>query len=88
MDNDIIVLTTNDGEDIEFVEIARINLDCGCYVILQPVKLLEGMEEDEALVFSVVEEDGNDSYNIELDEEINDRVFEEYYRLLDLEDNK
>jgi hypothetical protein len=83
MKDDIIVLETVDGEEIEFVEIAGINLDGSFYVILQPVELLEGMEEDEALVFSLTRAEGNDQYSIVIDDEIIDKVFEEYNRLLD-----
>lgn len=83
MKDDVIVLITNDGEEIEFTNIAGIKLDSGYYIILQPVELIEGMEEDEALVFSYTYEDGEEHYNIELDDEIIDKVFEEYNRLLD-----
>ena len=49
--------------------------------ILQPVELLEGMEEDEAIVFSVTYEGDTENYAIVLEDELIDRVFEEYYRL-------
>lgn len=83
MKDDVIVLETVDGEEIEFVEIAGINLDGNFYVILQPVELIEGMDEDEALVFSLIRGEENDQYSIVIDEEIIDKVFEEYNRLLD-----
>jgi hypothetical protein len=82
MKDDVIVLMTTDGEEIEFVEIAGINLDGKFYAILQPVELIPGMEADEALVFSRERDADEDKYNIELDDEIIDKVFEEYYRLL------
>lgn len=82
MKDDVIVLMTTDGEEIEFVEIAGINLDGKFYAILQPVELIPGMEDDEALVFSRERDADEDKYNIELDDEIIDKVFEEYYRLL------
>ena len=83
-EDDIIILKSADGEEVEFVEIAGINLDGKFYAILQPVELLEGMDEDEALVFEVVRgADGEDSFNIELDDDIIDAVFAEYNRLLD-----
>ena len=80
----IITLLTAEGEEIEFVEIARIVHNDKFYAILQPVKLLEGMEEDEALVFEVTKkEEENDLFNVVLDDEIIDAVFAEYNRLLD-----
>lgn len=83
-DDDTIVLLSNTGEKIEFVEIAGIALEGNFYAILQPVELIEGMSDDEALVFKVSRsENGDDKFEIELDEEIIDKVFAEYYRLLD-----
>ncbi|MBQ2893964.1 MAG: DUF1292 domain-containing protein [Clostridia bacterium] len=83
-EDSIVTLTSADGQEIDFVEIAGIALRGNFYVILQPVELLEGMGEDEALVFKVTQDrDGEDHFNIELDDEIISEVFDEYYRLLD-----
>ncbi|MBO5092704.1 MAG: DUF1292 domain-containing protein [Clostridia bacterium] len=83
-EDDIITLTTADGEEVDFVEIAGIALDGSFYAILQPVELLEGMDDDEALVFKVTRnKDGEDNFEIELDDDIIEKVFEEYNRLLD-----
>ncbi|MBQ2914541.1 MAG: DUF1292 domain-containing protein [Clostridia bacterium] len=83
-EDSIVTLTSADGQEIDFVEIAGIALRGNFYVILQPVELLEGMGEDEALVFKVTQDrDGEDHFNIELDDEIIGEVFDEYYRLLD-----
>ena len=82
--DDIITLHTADGEAIDLVEIAGIAYGGNFYAILQPVELLEGMEEDEAIVFKVTHnEDGDDELQVELDDDIVDAVFEEYNRLLD-----
>lgn len=83
-DEDIITLLTASGEEVDFVEIAGIAYKGNFYAILQPVELLEGMEEDEALVFKVTRgEDGEDKFEIELDDDVIDAVFTEYNRLLD-----
>ena len=83
-DDDIITLTSADGTEVDFVEIAGIALKGNFYAILQPVELLEGMDEDEALVFKVLRNaDGSDRFEIELDDNIIDQVFTEYNRLLD-----
>lgn len=82
--DDLITLKSADGEDIDFVEIAGIALNGKFYAILQPVELLEGMDDDEALVFEVSRTaDGEDSFTIVLDDDITEAVFEEYYKLLD-----
>ena len=83
-DDDIVTLLSATGEEVDFVEIAGIAHKGNFYAILQPVELLEGMADDEALVFKVSRtEDGEDKFEIELDDEIIDAVFAEYNRLLD-----
>lgn len=83
-EDDIITLRSADGEDIEFVEIAGIAYNGAFYNILQPVELIEGMSEDEALVFKREEKgDGEIAYSIVLDDDIIDAVFEIYDQLLD-----
>ncbi len=83
-DDEVLTLLSGDGEEVDFVEIAGIAYDGEFYAILQPVELLDGMEDDEALVFKVTtNDDGESNYAIELDDEIIDAVFAEYNRLLD-----
>ena len=82
--DDIVTLCGPDGEQIDFIEIAGIAHKGNFYAILQPVELIEGMAEDEALVFLVSRaEDGNDKFSIVLDDEIINAVFESYNQLLD-----
>ena len=83
-DDDIVTLIGADGEQIDFVEIAGIAHKGHFYAILQPVELIDGMSDDEALVFKVTRgENGEDKFEIELDDEIINAVFAEYNRLLD-----
>ncbi|MEG1964207.1 MAG: DUF1292 domain-containing protein [Clostridia bacterium] len=82
-DNDYITLCSENGQDIEFIEIAGITYKNNFYAVLQPVEPLDGMGEDEALVFKIVKgNDGNDSFQIELDQDIIDIVFDEYQKLV------
>ena len=83
---EIITLVTENGEEVDFIEIAGIELGESFYVILQPVELLEGMGEDEALVFEIVENEEGNKFEIVMDDETIDAVFEEYNRLLDEEE--
>lgn len=83
-DDDIVTLIGANGQEIDFIEIAGIAHKGNYYAILQPVELVEGMENDEALVFKVNrDKDGEDKFEIELDDEIIDAVFAEYNKLLD-----
>lgn len=82
--DEYVTLKGQDGEEINFIDIAGIALDSGYYAILQPVELLEGMEEDEALVFKVEKlENGEDKFTIVIDDTVVDEVFAEYGRLID-----
>ena len=82
--DDIVVLKTVDGEEIRFIEIAGIAHNGNFYAILQPEELIEGMNDDEALVFKVSRlENGEEKFEIELDDEIIDAVFSIYHKLRD-----
>ncbi|MBQ8291541.1 MAG: DUF1292 domain-containing protein [Clostridia bacterium] len=83
-DDDIVTLLSADGQEVDFVEIAGIAHEGKFYAILQPVELLDGMDDDEALVFEVTRgANGEDSFNIVLDDEIIDIVFAKYDELLE-----
>lgn len=82
--DEYITLKGQDGKEINFVDIAGIALKSGYYAILQPVELLDGMAEDEALVFKVEQQkNGEDKFTIVVDDMIVDEVFAEYGRLID-----
>lgn len=80
-DDDIVTLLTANGEEVDFIEIAGIEHRGHYYAILQPVELLEGMADDEALVFEV-SRDGSENFEIVTDDRIIDAVFAKYNELL------
>lgn len=87
--DDVVTLKSKNGEDIDFVEIAGIAYKGNFYAILQPVELLDGMDDNEALVFKVTRnQDGEDNFEVELNDEIIDAVFVEYNRLVDEAEGK
>ena len=88
-DENIITLTSEAGEEIAFLQIAGIAYRGDFYAILQPVELLDGMADDEALVFKVERTpDGADRFAIELNDDVVDAVFEIYNELLDEAEGK
>ena len=88
-DDSVVTLVGEDGIERDFIEVAQIEYNGKLYLILQPVELFEGMDEDEAFVFAVYQtEDGIERFEVELNEEIIDGVFETYNRLLDEIDPK
>lgn len=81
-DNDPVVLYSNDMA-IEFDQVAIIPLDGEIYVMLAPITKIEGINNDEAFVFSIEENNEEESLSLITDSEILDKVFDEYYKLLE-----
>lgn len=79
---DPIVLYDEDGEAISFDQVALICLGNQDFAILAPCEPMEGMAEDEALVFSITQVGEEEVLEVVTDDEVVDQVFEEYYRLL------
>ncbi len=86
---DNIFLEDENHKKVEFKQIGLIPLDERVFAVLQPVKNVFDLAEDEALVFEIVEDKNPDESYIELcqDEEIIDKVFAELNDLL-IKENK
>ena len=82
--NDIIFLQNEKGEQIGFEQIAIIPLHEKIYAILKPVEKMEGVGEDEGLVFSIEDsnEGGQEYLSLVVDEKIIDDVFDVYEDLI------
>ena len=78
--NDVIALQGEKGI-IEFEQIALIPQEEKLYVILKPIQPIEGLGEDEGLVFFVNEE--KKLFELVADEKIIDDVFDVYFDLVD-----
>ena len=78
--SEAIALMSENGVEILFEQIAVIPQDNELYLILKPVQPLEGVGEDEGLVFFVNEEEYR--YELVVDEERIDKVFEVYDSLV------
>lgn len=77
-----VTITTDDGREIEFVEIAEIPLNGRVFTILQPTEEMDELDPDDVLVFEVTtDEDGNDIVELVDDDETIDAVSEAFYAL-------
>ena len=92
---DPITLYNEKGEEVLFEQIAIIPLEERIFAILKPMKQLEGVGEDEALAFEIIEteedaETGEHSEYLELvgDIDLIDKVFDVYNKLMDEEEEK
>ena len=80
-----IKLYNEENQEVEFEQIALIPLEEKTYAILKPADTMEGIAEDEALVFVIDEIDDEDCLVIVEDDAIVDNVFAEYYKMLEEE---
>ena len=88
-DESDVILYDNDDNAVKFEQIAIIphviDGQTRLYAILQPIDDLDGVGDDEALLFRVFteENDGEDNVVFEEDMEIAEAVFEKYYKLIE-----
>lgn len=88
-ENDLgtIVLFDENDKEVEFEQIAIIPYDNEVYAILKPVEEMEGVADDEAIVFLLdADEESDEVLSVVEDDAIIDAVFDAYYKLLDEND--
>ena len=90
---DPITLMDEKGKQISFEQIAMIvhemKKEKKLFAILKPVDKIEGLNDNDAIVFLVDQDkDGNTVLKIEEDEDVAIDVFDEYYDLLEEEMSK
>lgn len=79
-----IVLYNADDEAVEFEQIAIVPIGENDYAILKPVEPLEGMSDDEAMVFELQEnEEGERQLVMVQEEDVIDKVFDIYEKLFE-----
>lgn len=84
-----IVLMDETGRQIMFEQVAIIPIDDAdgernVYVILKPMDKLMGINDDEAIVFVIVEDDnGNAVLRVEADMAVASEVFDRFYKMLE-----
>lgn len=81
-DDSIIELFDEEEQAVQFREIASIELDGKFYELLQPVEPMDGIGEDEAVIFEYEDVEGSDERNFTplFDEELLERIFDEYVK--------
>lgn len=83
-----IVLMDETGKQLTFEQVAvipyQVRKQDRLYCVLKPLDQLEGIADDEAIVFLVdTDDEGNSIIRIEEDEEVAIAVFDKYYDLLE-----
>ena len=90
---DPIVLMDETGKQLTFEQVAvipyEVRKEKRLYCVLKPLDKIEGIADDEAIVFLVDTDDaGNSIIRIEEDEEVAIAVFDKYYDLLEEAQNE
>ena len=76
-----IFIKDNDGREIEFEQLAVVDFEENYYAVLQPVTPIEGVGEDEIMMFLIDEE--KDCLVYAEDERVIDGVYAEFCALLE-----
>lgn len=80
--SDNIKLFDDKNNEVEFEQVAIVPIEEKIYAILKPAQKMEGVGDDEALVFTIEEIDDEECLVIEENEELIDKVFDQYYEML------
>lgn len=85
-----LIFKDEDGKELSFEQVAVIPYtspeddESAVYAILKPLDYIEGIQDDEAIVFKVIQDElGDSALKIEEDEDIAREVFSQYIKLLD-----
>ena len=76
-----IYIKDNDNKEIAFEQLAVVDFEENYYALLQPVTPIEGVSQDEFLIFLINEEE--DCLTYVQDDRVADGVCEEFYKMLE-----
>ena len=83
-EDEIVELTTEDGKKLKFYFVGTIEYKGKYYSAFEPAEQIEGMEDDDLIIFEL---SGDDEETADLlpveDEKLLDEVFEEFCRVLE-----
>lgn len=83
-DDDIIILYNEERDcDEEFYHLATLDVDDKWFVVLKPVEKLPDIEEDEVLIYEVRDGDEGDVFVAIEDEDLLQKVFEEFNKMVE-----
>lgn len=81
IDDEVITLYDDNNNPVDFYEVACVEYRGDFYALMQPVEPMEGLEDDEAIIFKVVQKDDEtDEFEPVTDENVLEAVFNEYLK--------
>lgn len=81
--NEVVVLRNENGEDVRFEQVATIPTKDTTYFILLPLDKIEGVGENEGLVFEILNREEDEVLSLVTDGDTIDKVFAVYDELVD-----
>ena len=88
-DDDIITLYNEERDvDEDFFHLATLDVDDKWVVVLKPVEKLPDIEEDEVLIYEVQEGDDGDIFVAIEDEDLLQKVFDEFMKEMEALDDE
>lgn len=84
--HETITMCDNDGNEVEFEQVATIARNGNAYVMLKPLiaENIDGVEYDEIFIFALAEDEyGYDTLVMVVDNDEGESVLEEYNRLVE-----
>ena len=81
-----IFINDNDGKEYEFIQLAVVDFKENYYAVLQPVTPVEGVGEDEVMIFMIDEE--QDCLVYAEDEKVIYGVYGEFMKMLEEDDEE
>lgn len=84
---DIVELTDENGKVMKFYHIGTIEFKSAYYAAFQPAEEIDGVEEDELIIFEVADGEDDESELLPIeDQDLLDEVYEEFCRVLEEDD--
>lgn len=80
-DDEVITLYDDNNNPVDFYEVACVEYEDNYYALMQPVEPIEGIGEDEAIIFRLEEQDDDTDLFLPVDDEsVLEAVFNEYIK--------
>lgn len=88
-DNEIVELIDENDQTVRFEHLMTLEYEGDAYVLLVPVDEVEDVGEDEVVILRIEEdEDGDDAYVGVEDEALLEKIFEEYLRIAEADEDE
>lgn len=83
-DSDIVELVDDEGNSVKFTHVATIDYENEWYVFFSPAEEVDGLTSEEVVIFKLdSDEEGKDVFSPIEDEELLNKVYEEYLNVLE-----